>query len=1304
MKAIAHHTARWTLVFCLLFIILVAVFTGAARISLPFVGAYRAEIQKYVTDYLGKPVELGTLDLSWHRFGPRLQLDDVVLQSGVESEQDVHLQKIYLDLDLLRSWINGGWQISEVVIEGANLSVEYLGERRFRVYGFQIDGNQPRDAESLDVLGWLMSADYVALRNSSVRFTYSEKNFSLDMRNLNIWAKNTPEKHEIRLDARVPSLSKNTLSAGVDFIGTRSTIENSSGRFTLNISKAELGKLSELFKSLPAEMTGLAKLDLWGVWFEKRLQKIRINSNLQSAVLMNKSSKVEMKLPNLISDISLINTGKSQKLTLHKLEHIRDSEIDSVAKGVLQIPENQNKNWHLYLSGSSTKIAQLDDLVKLVKGFKGSERLVEYYEALQPTGQLRDWQITIERQDGIPNISAKLDFRQLQNKSYRKIPGVEGLNGHVELVNNRGKISLYSDKLSLDMPFWMDNKIHLEHASSDAMFSFSQDEFRIRTTKLTASNEHFAGTGDVFLHKKSGVPTYMDISANIPTADAKYASLYYPIKRMKPRMTKWLKNSIKQGSLKNVVFSSRGTSKGFPYADRSGRFFASFDMQNGRVEYQKNWPEVHSIDAKVVFSGPSIAIHATKAQSRNSLLRVANILIEDTKSPVLNLKANINADLMGMVDFIKHSPLKKSLGTVVEKSKGNGELALSFNMDLNLSKNNETNFQPKYNGQLTFANANWHSDLYSLDLARINGSLDFTEHSLTIDNLTTFYFDEPMRVTAEYDENQPQIISTISINGSVAANQVLSNYQLPIDHWFSGKAPWEVKLTLLKPKINEQGMDVSFEARSKLRGTVVELPVPFDKIAATDVPVNINTLFTSKRKNRVWAIDYDNILTANISSDKKDQQLRALHVGLNEDVTTKGVLSQGIGLYGTISKLSFDGWVSEISNIISILPESEKKEILLPVEANLKIQELLVGKRSVGSAAIFSQTDKDHLHISLGSQWLAGSLHYPRIWWEKNRPLAVELALLDKRFLDALATGNSQDERIDPRVLPPLNMGVGKFIWDDIQVADMKLHSEPVADGMHVKALGFVHDHLQMSGEANWRLRDPQSISGESAVHHTDLNFRILSDDIGKGMDAIGVAGAFDDGQGEINVGLAWKDAAYAPTLIDLEGDIKFGLENGRFLAVEPGAAKILGLFALQAIPRRLVLDFKDLTNNGLDYEKISGELALLNGVADTTSMFLEGPIGVVTSSGSTDYVSDTYSQTIVVLPRLSSTLPIIGLLSGGAAAGVGVLVVNQLLKSLGFDFDQVGRREYKLSGSWDNPQIDRVFSDNNIQELPDNR
>ena len=56
-----------------------------------------------------------------------------------------------------------------------------------------------------------------------------------------------------------------------------------------------------------------------------------------------------------------------------------------------------------------------------------------------------------------------------------------------------------------------------------------------------------------------------------------------------------------------------------------------------------------------------------------------------------------------------------------------------------------------------------------------------------------------------------------------------------------------------------------------------------------------------------------------------------------------------------------------------------------------------------------------------------------------------------------------------------------------------------------------------------------------------------------------------------------WKDSPYDFDFANMEGSLNFILREGRLLDLEPGTSRLFGLMSLQALPRRLSLDFNDL-------------------------------------------------------------------------------------------------------------------------------
>ncbi|MGC5209903.1 AsmA-like C-terminal region-containing protein, partial [Escherichia coli] len=56
-----------------------------------------------------------------------------------------------------------------------------------------------------------------------------------------------------------------------------------------------------------------------------------------------------------------------------------------------------------------------------------------------------------------------------------------------------------------------------------------------------------------------------------------------------------------------------------------------------------------------------------------------------------------------------------------------------------------------------------------------------------------------------------------------------------------------------------------------------------------------------------------------------------------------------------------------------------------------------------------------------------------------------------------------------------------------------------------------------------------------------------------------------------------------------LAGQVHMDVHSGQFLKVDPGAAKLLGVLNLQALPRRLTLDFRDVFSEGFAFDTVAG-------------------------------------------------------------------------------------------------------------------
>ena len=113
--------------------------------------------------------------------------------------------------------------------------------------------------------------------------------------------------------------------------------------------------------------------------------------------------------------------------------------------------------------------------------------------------------------------------------------------------------------------------------------------------------------------------------------------------------------------------------------------------------------------------------------------------------------------------------------------------------------------------------------------------------------------------------------------------------------------------------------------------------------------------------------------------------------------------------------------------------------------------------------------------------------------------------------------------------------------------------------------------------------------------------------------------------------------------MTSLNGSVQARLGDGQLEDVEPGAGRVFGLMSFVALPRRLSLDFSDVFDSGLSFDRITGSFRLVNGEAFTCDLTLISPAADVGIVGRAGLVGRDYTQTALVSANVGNTLPLVG-------------------------------------------------------------
>jgi len=147
-------------------------------------------------------------------------------------------------------------------------------------------------------------------------------------------------------------------------------------------------------------------------------------------------------------------------------------------------------------------------------------------------------------------------------------------------------------------------------------------------------------------------------------------------------------------------------------------------------------------------------------------------------------------------------------------------------------------------------------------------------------------------------------------------------------------------------------------------------------------------------------------------------------------------------------------------------------------------------------------------------------------------------------------------------------------------------------------------------------------------------------------------------------------------------------LRTGQFVEVEGSAQalRVFGLLNFNSIGRRLRLDFSDLFDKGLAYDRVKGLLVASSGVYVTREpITVTGPSSNFELDGTLDMVSDRVDADLQVSLPVTNNLPLAALIVGAPAVGGALFLVDRLIGDRVSRFASV---HYRVEGPWKEPRI----------------
>ena len=287
-----------------------------------------------------------------------------------------------------------------------------------------------------------------------------------------------------------------------------------------------------------------------------------------------------------------------------------------------------------------------------------------------------------------------------------------------------------------------------------------------------------------------------------------------------------------------------------------------------------------------------------------------------------------------------------------------------------------------------------------------------------------------------------------------------------------------------------------------------------------------------------------------------------------------------------------------------------------------------------------------------------------------------ELASTSKALLD-----------VSPEQIPSIELTVGALTLGERPIGAITLKANHLIDGKIAK--GWNIEQLTVT-QPQAVLQSKGSWTRENAFEQglVQLSVELKTSSLGAALETQGLGKVMAGASGSVTGNIRWRGTPFALDIPSLSGQLKAEFGKGQFLKVDPGAARLLTLFSLQNLPRRLSLDFKDTFGTGFAFDAMSATANIDNGVLKTNDFLMRSNAAKVSAQGQVSLVNETQSLVFTVKPEINAGSVSLLYMLINPPVGLATLAAQWLFRE---PLSKAFTVEYEITGPWVKPEVKQL-------------
>jgi uncharacterized protein (TIGR02099 family) len=1332
--------ARWSLWLLLMAWFVFLLTWGALHwLIVPRIGEFRPQLEGQASRVLGVPVRIGAITAHSTGMIPAFELTNVQLFDA-DGREALRLPRVLAALSPRSLWHLG---FEQLYVDRPTLSIRRGLDGKILVAGldFSKNGNSGKGAAD-----WFFSQIEFAIHEGTIEWTDEMRSApALALKQVDLVVRNSGRRHDMRLDATPSGLWGERFSLQGMFrqpllSGGSGQWQDWEGQLHAAFARVDLSELRR-YADIGIDLhQGNGAVNTWidvsqgrvvGATADIALKTLELQSvrgRLGGRVLANGFEFSTQALAFDTRDglhwpggnVSLIYLGSEGKMAARGELKADKLDLTALAQIADRLPIDAKARAALLAYAPKGLVERIQ------ASWQGNMGALDQY---QVKGLVSQFELAAQAAVAPATVGT---------------PGVRGANVEFEFNQSSGKAGVDVADGALELPGVFDEPVvPITQLSAEVKWQINGEQLAVQLPNLKFSNVDAQGeaqikwqTSDaVTARSPSGHPGVLDLQGSLNRADGTRVYRYLP--SIIPRSARdYVRDAVLAGSASGVKFKVKGDLANMPFVDpRQGEFSVSANVKNATLLYVPGnigpagalpWPALTNLSGELVFQRAGMEVRGASAHMGSGVgLQVGKVeaLIPDLKHATVSVNAQLHGALTEALAVVNGSPVGAMIGQALRRAVASGSADYKLKLNLPIATIDRSTVQ----GSVTLPGNDIQITPDTPRLTRSRGIVNFSENGFSIAGGQARMLGGDVRLEggsvassgAGANLTSPSVV--IRASGAVSAEGLRQAKELGFVARMAQHATGAAAYTaVLGFRRGEPELTVT----SNLQGLSLGLPAPLNKSAETVLPFRLETALVREPLpavsgeppglrdqltlvlGRLASIVY----VRDLSSPEPRVIRGSMAVGLSPQESAP-MPDDGVVANINLNAFDLDAWSAVLSqaaltSLTGTGSSSAANAALtyLPTRMAVRARELTFGGRKLNNVVVGGSRDGLLWRANLDATELNGYLEYRQPSGTGEGRVYARLARLT-----IAPTAASEVEALlneQPASIPALDIVVEDFELRGKRLGRMEVqainrgNSDASREGgvreWRLNRFNMITPEAVLTATGNWASIDAQSgpmtgvptATGAPLRRRTVLNFKLDISDAGELLARFGMRDVVHKGRGKMEGQVAWVGSPLSLDYPSMSGAFGVTVEAGQFLKADPGIAKLLGVLSLQALPRRLTLDFRDVFSDGFSFDFVRGDVTVEQGIARTNNLQMKGVNAAVLMDGWADIAKETQDVRVVVVPEINAGTASLIASVINPAVGLGTFLAQLFFRR---PLMEAATQEFHVDGSWADPKITKV-------------